>query len=55
MVASSIIGDGVLQFVTDARLMSLGQDFVHAHEFGHHLQYEMDLAHNVPEGYENDI
>ncbi|KAL3796432.1 hypothetical protein HJC23_004229 [Cyclotella cryptica] len=54
-VASLIIGDGVLQFVTDAGLTSSGPDFVHAHEFGHHLQYEMDLAHNVPEGYENDI
>ena len=55
MLVSLIIGDGVLQFVTDARLTSLGQDFVHAHEFDHHLQYEMDSAYNVPEGYENDM
>ena len=52
---SMIIGDGVLQFLTDARLTSLGQDFVHAHEFGHHLQCKIDLVHNVPEGYKNDI
>lgn len=54
-VASLIIGDGVLQFVKDAGLDSSGPDFVHAHEFGHHLQYEMDKAHTVPQGYENDI
>jgi len=54
-VASLIIGDGVLRFVTDAGLSSSGPDFVHAHEFGHHLQYEMDMTHNVPQGYENDI
>jgi hypothetical protein len=54
-VASLVIGDGVLQFVKDSNLSSSGPDFVHAHEFGHHLQYEMDLAHNVPAGFENDI
>ena len=55
MVASLIIRDGVLQFVTDAQLTSLAQDFVHVHEFRHHLQYEIDLVQNVPKGYENDI
>jgi hypothetical protein len=54
-VASLIIGDGVLQFVNDSNLSGSGPDFIHAHEFGHHLQYEMDLVHNVPPGYENDI
>jgi hypothetical protein len=54
-IASLVIGDGVLAFVNDSNLFSSGPDFVHAHEFGHHLQYEMDIAHNVPPGYENDI
>lgn len=54
-IPSLIIGDGVLQFVNDSNLSGSGPDFVHAHEFGHHLQYEMDLVHNVPPGYENDI
>ena len=54
-IASLIIGDGVLQFVEDSNLSSSGPDFIHSHEFGHHLQYEMDMVHNVPPGYENDI
>ena len=54
-IASLIIGDGVIQFVNDHNLSLSGPDFVHAHEFRHHLQYEMDMIHNVPPGYENDI
>lgn len=54
-IASLIIGDGVLEFVKDSNLSSTGPDFVHAHEFAHHLQYEMDMEHGVPPGYENDI
>jgi len=47
---SIIIGDGVLQFLYDSGLESSGPDFVHAHEFGHHLQFQMDMA--VPPGSE---
>ncbi|KAL7534053.1 hypothetical protein ACHAXR_006667 [Thalassiosira sp. AJA248-18] len=47
---SIIIGDGVLQFVYDSGLATSGPDFVHAHEFGHHLQFQMDLA--VPPQYQ---
>ena len=54
-IASLIIGDGVLEFVKDSNLSSTGPDFVHAHEFAHHLQYEMDMEHGVPPGYKNDI
>jgi len=42
---SIIIGDGVLQFLYESGLQSSGPDFVHAHEFGHHLQFRIeDLA-----------
>eukprot|EP00956_Cyclotella_meneghiniana_P007259 scaffold9907_cov75-Cyclotella_meneghiniana.AAC.2 len=54
-IASLIIGDGVLEFVKDINLSPTGPDFIHAHEFAHHLQYEMDMEHGVPPGYENDI
>ena len=51
---SIIIGDGVLQFLYDSGLQSSGPDFVHAHEFGHHVQFQIDMT--VPPGssYTND-
>lgn len=51
---SIIIGDGVLQFLNDSGLESSGPDFVHAHEFGHHVQFQIDMT--VPPGstYTND-
>ncbi len=45
---SIIIGDGVLQFLNDSGLESSGPDFVHAHEFGHHVQFQIDMT--VPPG-----
>ncbi|KAL9182046.1 hypothetical protein ACHAXT_012389 [Thalassiosira profunda] len=45
---SVIVGDGVLQFLYDSGLHASGPDFVYAHEFGHHLQFQMDMA--VPAG-----
>mmetsp|Transcript_12913 Transcript_12913/g.27457 ORF Transcript_12913/g.27457 Transcript_12913/m.27457 type:complete len:732 (-) Transcript_12913:141-2336(-) len=41
---SIVVGDGVLRFLEDTGLASSGPEFVHAHEFGHHLQFEMDAA-----------
>eukprot|EP00585_Thalassiosira_rotula_P010068 CAMPEP_0196135990 /NCGR_PEP_ID=MMETSP0910-20130528/4442_1 /TAXON_ID=49265 /ORGANISM="Thalassiosira rotula, Strain GSO102" /LENGTH=582 /DNA_ID=CAMNT_0041396199 /DNA_START=13 /DNA_END=1758 /DNA_ORIENTATION=+ len=38
---SIIIGDGVLTFLIESGLESSGPDFVHAHEFGHHLQFQI--------------
>eukprot|EP00580_Thalassiosira_gravida_P021347 CAMPEP_0201679358 /NCGR_PEP_ID=MMETSP0494-20130426/48263_1 /ASSEMBLY_ACC=CAM_ASM_000839 /TAXON_ID=420259 /ORGANISM="Thalassiosira gravida, Strain GMp14c1" /LENGTH=595 /DNA_ID=CAMNT_0048162831 /DNA_START=113 /DNA_END=1900 /DNA_ORIENTATION=- len=38
---SIIIGDGVLEFLIESGLESSGPDFVHAHEFGHHLQFQI--------------
>ena len=38
-----VIGDGVLDFITSLGLDEVGSDIVHAHEFGHALQFKMDL------------
>jgi len=38
---SIIIGDGVLKFLIESGLERSGPDFVHAHEFGHHLQFQI--------------
>lgn len=38
-----VIGDGVLDFITSLGLDEVGSDLVHAHEFGHALQFKMDL------------
>ena len=52
---SIIIGDGVLQFLADTGVLkSSGPDFVHAHEFGHHIQFEMDLVVPPGSGFEDD-
>ncbi|KAL7473165.1 hypothetical protein ACHAXS_013563 [Conticribra weissflogii] len=55
---SIIVGDGVLRFLEDAGLTSSGPDFVHAHEFGHHVQFEMDMKISSQYvgiyGYEDD-
>lgn len=45
---SIVIGDGVLQFLYEEGLGASGPDFVYAHEFGHHLQFQLDMA--VPPG-----
>lgn len=45
---SIILGDGVLQFLYDTGLEATGPDFIHSHEFAHHVQFELDLA--VPPG-----
>ncbi|KAL7544624.1 hypothetical protein ACHAWF_007997 [Thalassiosira exigua] len=51
---SVLVGDGVLRFLSDLGLSDAGPDFVHAHEFAHHLQFRMDMA--VPPGakFKND-
>jgi len=41
---SVILGDGVLQYLLESGLDSSGIDFVYAHEFGHHLQFQMEDA-----------
>lgn len=42
---SILIGDGILKFLDDVDLERDGPDFVHAHEFGHHMQFEVDIDH----------
>lgn len=51
---SIIIGDGVLKFLLDGGYETSGPDFVHAHEFGHHLQFQMDLAVPPDAGFVHD-
>ena len=36
-----VMGDGLLQMVTDIGLGGVGPDLIHAHEFGHHVQFEI--------------
>ena len=35
-----LIGDGLLQFLHDSGLGDNGPDFIHSHEWGHHLQFD---------------
>ena len=35
-----LIGDGLLQFLHDSGLGDDGPDFIHSHEWGHHLQFD---------------
>lgn len=35
-----LIGDGLLQFLHDGGLGDDGPDFIHSHEWGHHLQFD---------------
>jgi hypothetical protein len=51
---SIIIGDGVLQFLYDSGLETSGPDFVHAHEFGHHVQFQIDMTIPPGSSYIND-
>lgn len=38
------VGDGILEYLQFENLGSEGPDFVHAHEMGHHMQFELGLA-----------
>jgi len=40
---SIIVGDGVLAFLTWLNLKDDGPDYIHSHEFGHHLQYDIGV------------
>lgn len=46
---SIIVGDGVFAFLEWLDLRDDGPDYIHAHEYGHHLQYEMGLR-NADDG-----
>lgn len=37
-----LMGDGIIDFVKDAGLGRDGPDFVHAHEYGHQMQFDID-------------
>lgn len=40
-----LMGDGILEKLEDLGFAQDGPDFVHAHEFGHQMQYEADIDH----------
>lgn len=40
---SIIVGDGVFKFLEWLNLSSDGPDYIHSHEFGHHLQYDLGV------------
>eukprot|EP00586_Coscinodiscus_wailesii_P005076 CAMPEP_0172489088 /NCGR_PEP_ID=MMETSP1066-20121228/18890_1 /TAXON_ID=671091 /ORGANISM="Coscinodiscus wailesii, Strain CCMP2513" /LENGTH=432 /DNA_ID=CAMNT_0013256717 /DNA_START=138 /DNA_END=1436 /DNA_ORIENTATION=- len=42
-----IIGDGILQFIDDLNLTRDGSDFIHAHEYGHQLQFVTSTGFDV--------
>ena len=54
---SIMIGDGVLRFLDESGHLETGSlDFVHAHEFGHHVQFRLDHAYPPAgdhRGYDN--
>lgn len=39
-----LVGDGVFSFLDWLGLDPDGPDYIHAHEFGHHLQYDLGLS-----------
>jgi hypothetical protein len=46
-----VMGDGIMEALADMGLGINAPDFVHAHEFGHHVQFErglLDDYYNVP-------
>jgi len=43
---SIIVGDGVFDFLTWLELKKDGPDYIHSHEFGHHLQYDLGVDTN---------
>ena len=44
---SILIGDGVFNFLEWLNLHSDGPSYIHAHEFGHHLQYDLGVMDKV--------
>lgn len=38
-----LMGDGIMEMLADIGLGTDGPDYVHAHEFAHHVQYELGL------------
>jgi hypothetical protein len=38
-----LLGDGILDFTDSLGLGEVGPDYIHAHEFGHAIQFIMDL------------
>jgi hypothetical protein len=38
-----VIGDGILDLLASKRLGEVGNDYIHAHEFGHKVQFIIDL------------
>lgn len=47
-----VIGDGILQFLDAIGLRNEGPDFVYAHEYGHHMQYEANIKPFQPSNAE---
>ena len=41
---SLLIGDGILIFLASHNLHGQGPAFIHSHEFGHHIQFQVDVA-----------
>jgi len=41
---SIVVGDGVFHFLEWLGLEKDGMDYIHSHEFGHHIQYEMGVG-----------
>ena len=48
-----IMGDGIMKALEDIGLDSSAVDGVHAHEFGHHVQYDLGLLESREETPEN--
>lgn len=42
---SIIVGDGVFEFLDWLSLTDDGPEYIHSHEFGHHLQYDLGVEH----------
>lgn len=43
---SIIVGDGVFAFLEWLDLSGDGPYYIHSHEFGHHLQYDLEVEHH---------
>ena len=47
---SIIVGDGIFDFLSWLKLDDVGMTYIHSHEFGHHVQYDLGVNEIMGDG-----